>query len=115
MKSFLISIFLLACFSLSAQKSDAKLEQRIDHMVKTYKLSSDQAASYKGIMLNKWEETKAMNTSKMNSEVYKQNMVALDKKYEVSILALMSEKQKKIYHMHIAMKNNALKKPAETK
>jgi hypothetical protein len=115
MKSFLIASFLLVGLSLSAQSSNVKFEKRVEQMSKTYELSGTQLSSVKTILTDKMLELDKMKAERMSAEEHRIKIQEIEAKYESSLLSVFDDKQKKIYQVQKAMRQNAVRNTVETK
>ena len=108
MKSFLIACFLFLGLNVSAQNSNVNFDKRMDKMAKTYDLTSAQYASVKSLLEVKMKDMNGLKSEKISAEEHKTKLEAIELKYEASLLGILDDRQKKIYNIQKAMRQNAV-------
>ena len=115
MKSFLFVCFLLIGLSVSAQDSNVNFDKRMDKMAKTYDLTSAQYSSVKSILTTKADDMNKLNSAKVSVEEQSQKMKEIENQYESSLLSVLDDRQKKIYQIQKAIRENAVNAKIESK
>ena len=115
MKSFLFVCFLLVSLSVSAQNSNVNFDARMDKMAKTYDLSPAQYSSVRSILSTKSDDINKLNSARITTQEHSQQMQEIENKYESSLLSVLDDRQKKIYQIQKAIRENAVNTKIESK